>query len=138
MTIDELRSYRRICAELADVEAQLAECEVTDCVQSAARFPYSVRSVPVSGLPSGGRVISLLEKRAELRARKGRVERFVNSQDDGTNTGRVMKYILTQKYFCGRSNLYIAMKLGYRDETVVRRKIKNFFQKAEKAEFDVI
>lgn len=99
MTIDELRSYRRICAELDEVEAQLAEYEVTDCVQSAACFPYSVRSVPVSGLPSGGRVISLLERRAELRARKGRVERFIHSIPDW-QTRRMfeMKFIEGKKY----------------------------------------
>ena len=126
---DKLKNYRAICAELEDVTAELDSLGVTDTVQSAATPPYSKHSVPVSGLPPTDRVKTLLARQAALRAFKCEVERFVDSCPEE------MRYILTQKYFKGKSNLYIAMQLGYRDETVIRRKIKKFFSKAEKADF---
>lgn len=129
MTIDQLKNYRSICAELEDVTAELSELETTDAVQSAATPPYSKHTVPVSGLPPGDGVNALLARQAALRAFKCEVERFVG------NCPEEMRYILTQKYFKGKSNLSIAMRLGYRDETVIRRKVKKFFSKAEKADF---
>lgn len=126
---DQLKNYRAICAELEDVTAELDSLSVTDAVQTAATPPYSKHSVSVSGLPPTDRVKTLLAKQAALRTRKSEAERFVESCPEE------MRYILTQKYFKGRSNLYIAMQLGYRDETVIRRKIKKFFSKAEKADF---
>lgn len=126
---DKLKNYRAICAELEDVTTELDSLGVTDAVQSAATPPYSKHSVAVSGLPPTDEVRALLARQAALRARKNEVECFVESCPEE------MRYILTQKYFKGRSNLYIAMQLGYRDETVIRRKIKKFFSKAEKADF---
>lgn len=118
---DKLKNYRAICAELADVTAELESLSVTDAVQSAATPPYSKHSVSVSGLPPTDRVNILLARQAALRALKCEVERFVD------NCPEEMRYILTQKYFKGKSNLYIAMQLGYRDEGTVRKKLKNFF-----------
>ena len=126
---DKLKNYRAICAELEDVTAELDSLGVTDTVQSAATPPYSKHSVPVSGLPPTDRVKTLLARQAALKTRKNEVECFVESCPEE------MRYILAQKYFKGKSNLYIAMQLGYRDETVIRSKIKKFFSKAEKADF---
>lgn len=126
---DKLKNYRAVCAELEDVTAELESLRTTDAVQSAATPPYSKHSVSVSSLPTTDRVKTLLAKQAALRALKCEVERFVDSSPEE------MRYILAQKYFKGRSNLSIAMKLGYRDETVIRRKVKKFFSKAEKADF---
>ena len=126
---DKLKNYRAICAELEDVTAELDSLGVTDTVQSAATPPYSKHCVAVSGLPPTDEVRTLLARQAALRALKCEVERFVESCPEE------MRYILAQKYFKGRSNLYIAMQLGYRDETVIRRKIKKIFSKAEKADF---
>ena len=118
---DKLKNYRAICAELEDVTTELESLRTTDAVQSAATPPYSKHSVAETGLPTTDEVRTLLAKQAALRTRKREVERFVESCPEE------MRYILTQKYFKGRSNLYIAMQLGYRDETVIRRKIKKFF-----------
>ena len=126
---EKLRNYRAVCAELEDVTAELDSLGVTDAVQSAATPPYSKHSVAVSGLPPTDEVRTLLARQAALRACKSEAERFVESCPEE------IRYILAQKYFKGKSNLYIAMQLGYRDETVIRRKIKKFFSKAEKADF---
>ena len=126
---DKLKNYRSICAELEDVTAELSELETTDAVQSAATPPYSKHSVPVSGLPPTDRVKTLLARQATLRAFKCEVERFVESSPEE------MRYILTQKYFKGRSNLSIATRLGYRDEGTVRKKLKKFFQLSDFSDF---
>lgn len=87
-------------AELTEITQELNELKIVDVVQgSANKKPYQRRSVPVSGLPSNGRVISLLDRQAELRARKGRVERFIHSIPDW-QTRRMfeMKFIEGKKY----------------------------------------
>ena len=129
MTTDQLKNYRAICAELADVTAELDSLSVTDTVQSAATPPYSKHSVVVSGLPPTDEVRVLLARQADLRALKCEVERFVDSRPEE------MRYILTQKYFKGRSNLYIAMQLGYRDEGTIRKKLKKLFQLSDFSDF---
>lgn len=126
---EKLRNYRAVCAELEDVTAELDSLSVTDAVQSAATPPYSKHSVAVSGLPPTDEVRTLLAKQAALRTRKSEVERFVESCPEE------MRYILTQKYFKGRSNLYIAMQLGYRDEGTIRKKLKKLFQLSDFSDF---
>ena len=126
---DKLKNYRAICAELEDVTVELESLNATYAVQSAATPPYSKHSVPVSGLPPTARVKTLLARQAALRALKCEVERFVESCPEE------MRYILAQKYFKGKSNLYIAMQLGYRDEGTIRKKLKKLFQLSDFSDF---
>lgn len=121
MTIEELKDYRSAKAELEDVTMELAENEVQICVQSAAKHPYSVHSVSERGLAPTDRVKYLIERKGELERHLRAVETFISAQD------KQMRFILRQKYILGRSNLYIAMKLGYQDEGTIRKKIKKIF-----------
>jgi hypothetical protein len=125
MTIETLKSYRTVRAELSDIERELAEHETVDCVQSAATPPYSKHSVTFSGLPPDGRVISLLERQAVLRAVKREIEWFVDGIEDvEIRTIIQMRYILGKKK---RSWQFIAMQLGYCSENTPKNKLKKYF-----------
>ena len=130
MTIDELKNYRSICAEIADIKKELAGHYAGDTVQSGSKHPYSVHNVRIEGYKSDAETIKKLTRLSELNTQKDKITKFIFECPDNQ-----MRYILHTKFIKGESNLYIAMKLGYRDETIIRRKIKKYFQKAEKADF---
>lgn len=122
MTIEELKSYRSICARIKSIEDELREFEVTDGVQSASKFPYSKHTVTLSGLPPDEHIKRLQDEYRELKNTRDDITRYIFNCPDVQ-----MRYILHLKYIKGKSNLSIAMKLGYTDETVIRRKIKKYF-----------
>lgn len=133
MTIEHLSRYRTICVELNEIKSELRELESIDAVQTASKFPYRKHTVPVYGLPSGSDIKKLRQQEAFLKLEKQSIENYIRKIAD-----RNMRYILYQKFIKGKTNLNIAMKLGYTDETVIRRKIKKYFEKAEKADFGVL
>lgn len=75
----------------------------------------------------------MLAEQAALRERTAAAERFVASFPDERT-----RFMLREKFFHGRSNLWIAMRLGYRDEGTVRKKIKKIFQLSDFSDFDVL
>lgn len=72
---------------------------------------------------------STVDQTATLKAEVKAVQDFISKIPD-----KQLRYIFEQKFKHNRSSLSIALQLGYRDETVIRRKIKKFLEKAEKAE----
>ena len=124
MTLEQLEAYRANKAELEAITEELAECEVTTLVQSAAEFPYSLHTAPQSGLPPSGRVKTLLERQARLRASCAAVERFAeNVPDDEVRTIIRLRYMAQ-----GRKPSWfeIALKLGYRADHTPRRKVLDY------------
>ena len=127
MTLEQLEAYRTNKAELEVINEELAECEVTTLVQSAAEFPYSLHTATQSGLPNVPRVKTLLERQAALRACCEAVERFAESIDDDE-----VRTIVRLRFMAGGRRLSwqeIALKLGHRDEGTPRKKIRQFLQK---------
>lgn len=133
MTKTDLQNYRADKRRLDRISAQLAALESRICVQSAATPPYSKHSATMCGLPPDDRVRALLAEQAALRERTAAAERFVASFPDERT-----RFMLREKFFHGRSNLWIAMRLGYRDEGTVRKKIKKIFQLSDFSDFDVL
>lgn len=123
MTKTDLQDYRAARSRLEEIETELAKLESRICVQSAATPPYSKHSATMCGLPPDDRVRALLAEQAALRERTAAAERFVASFPDERT-----RFMLREKFFHGRSNLWIAMRLGYRDETVIRRRLKKIFE----------
>lgn len=123
MTKTTLQDYRAARSRLEEIETELAKLESRICVQSAATPPYSKHSATMCGLPPDDRVRALLAEQAALRERTAAAERFVASFPDERT-----RFMLREKFFHGRSNLWIAMRLGYRDETVIRRRLKKIFE----------
>lgn len=132
MTRSQMQDYRAARSRLEVIETELAKLESRICVQSAATPPYSKHSATMCGLPPDDRVRALLAEQAALRERTA-AERFVASFPDERT-----RFMLREKFFHGRSNLWIAMRLGYRDEGTVRKKIKKIFQLSDFSDFDVL
>lgn len=125
MTLDQLEAYRANKTELEAMTEELAECEVTTLVQSAAQPPYSLHTATLTGLPGTPRVISLLERQAALRASCFAVERFAESIDDPE-----LREIVRLRFMVPRRHSWqeIALALGYRDEGTPRKRFVKFIQ----------
>ena len=130
MTIEQLESYRAVRAELEDIEGEFAQYGVRIAVQSASTAPFSKHTVTAEGLPPSPKAKALLERKAWLRARKGEVERFVDSIEDSE-----MRMIVLMKYIKGRQTASwqsIASKLGYCSEHTPKRKLIMFLDNLHK------
>lgn len=82
MTIDELKNYRSICAEIADIKKELAGHYAGDTVQSGSKHPYSVHNVRIEGYKSDSSTISLLTRLSVLECSRQDIEEFVHSIND--------------------------------------------------------
>lgn len=78
MTIDELKRYRDICAEITDIKKELAGHYAGDTVQSGSKHPYSVHNVRIEGYKSDSGTISLLSRLSVLERSRADVKAFVN------------------------------------------------------------
>lgn len=129
MTLEQLEAYRACRTELEAVDSELAECEVTTLVQSAAEFPYSLHTATQTGLPPSGRVNTLLARQARLRASCAAVERFAESVDDPELRETVWLRFMTPLRHSWQE---IALALGYRSEHTPRRKLESYIYKLHK------
>lgn len=122
--LEQLEAYRTNKAELEAITEELAECEVTTLVQSAAEFPYSLHTATQTGFPPSGRVNTLLAKQARLRASCELVERFTESVDD-YELRRIIKLRFMSQ---GKKPSWqeIALKLKYRSEHTPYRKLTGY------------
>ena len=136
MTVEQLKNYRSVCAELRDITEQLADSEVTVAVQSAATMPYSLHTATLSGLPPDPHTRTLLERQGVLRALRRDTERFVDSIGDSE-----IRLIVLLKYIRGKrppSWQSIASRLGYCAEHTPKRKLKKFLADVGNVGNDVI
>lgn len=129
MNLEQLEAYRTNKAELEAINEELAECEVTTLVQSAAEFPYSLHTATQTGLPGTPRVNTLLARQACLRASCEAVERFAESVDDPELRGTVWLRFMTPLRHSWQE---IALALGYRSEHTPRRKLESYIYKLHK------
>ena len=79
MTIEKLKSYRGICAEIKDIKSKLSGSYVGDTVQSGSKHPYSVHNVHIEGYSSEGNTLSLLTSLSVLEYSRKEIETFVLS-----------------------------------------------------------
>lgn len=123
MTIQALEDYRANLAELEAVEEELAGYETQIAVQSAATPPYSLHTATLTGLPPTQRVISLLERRAALRASCFAVERFAEGIDDEEVRTVVRLRYLSERRWSWQA---VALRLGYRSELTPRYHLQRY------------
>lgn len=135
MTIAELKQYRSICAEIKDLEDELKGSYVGDSVTSSSGFPYLKHTVHIEGYKTNGGTVATLARLSELKAQRDDILDFI---DKVFGIDKEMNYILRQKYINGKTNLYIAKRLGYSDEGTIRKKVKNFFKLSDFSDFRVI
>lgn len=129
MTLDQLEAYRANRTELEAVGDELAGYETQIAVQSAAEFPYSLHTATQTGLPPSGRVNTLLDRQARLRASCELVERFAESVDDPELRETVWLRFMTPLRHSWQE---IALALGYRSEHTPRRKLESYIYRLHK------
>lgn len=128
----DCENYRRICAQIDDIRTQLNGRYATDSVTVCTPPSYTPHTATVSGYIPDSNTLSLLVQLSDLEHRRDAVVRFVDNSPEN------IRYIMQQKYYHGKTNLYIALKLGYSDEKIIRTKIKKYFQEAEKADLSML
>ena len=126
MTIEELKNYRSICAEIADIKNELAGHYAGDTVQSGSKHPYSVHNVRVEGYKSDDSTISLLTRLSVLEHSREEIEEFIHNLSDYD-----LKLIISYRFLRGKRPMSwqaIAMKLNYMSEHTPKRKLIKYFQ----------
>lgn len=128
MTIEKLKSYRGICAEIKDIKSKLSGSYVGDTVQSGSKHPYSVHNVHIEGLVPSGNTVSLLARLSVLEHSREEIEEFVHDIDDDDYE---IKQIIQYRFMRGKKPISwqrIAIKLGYCSEHTPNRKLKKYFE----------
>lgn len=91
MTVEQLKQYRSICAEIEEKTIELNEKNVSGTVTgSDSEFPYTKHSIPISGVPTQGndRLVFRLEC---LKREKRCIENFIYDIEDSL-TRRIFEY----------------------------------------------
>lgn len=131
MTRKELKQYRSMKAEIAEINEQVGQCMAIDIVTgSDHEFPYTEHAVKITGVTRN--VAYLLSRRSRLMQRKERVEQFVEAIEDSE-----LRRIFYYRYLWGKykpSWQKIAFQIGYTDESSPRKKHENFLRQSEKSE----
>lgn len=125
MTIDKLKSYRGICAEIKDIKSKLSGSYVGDTVQSGSKHPYSVHNVHIEGLVPSGNTVSLLARLSNLKKQKSEIEEYIEKIKDYQT-----KKIFELKFFEGKTYLQIAMILsnGKISKSAVQMRIERYLK----------
>lgn len=94
MTIEQLKQYRSICAEIEEKTIELNEKSIHSTVTgSDSEFPYTKHTIPISGISEGNtRLIVQLES---LKREKQLIENFVDGIGDSL-TRRIFEYRYTK------------------------------------------
>ena len=95
ITHNEFKSYRAVCAEIADIKSQLDARYAGDTVQSGSKHPYSVHNVRIEGYVPDGNTLSLLVRLSDLERLRTAVEEFV----DGISDSEIRTIHYRQKQF---------------------------------------
>lgn len=126
MTIEHLKKYRYICAEIDEIKQKLSDSYAGDTVQSGSKHPYSVHNVRIEGFKSDKSTISLLTKLSNLEHSRKEIEEYINSIDDYST-----KKMFEMKFYKDKTYLQIAMGLskGRKTEDWVRKRIDRYLEK---------
>lgn len=79
MTIEQLKKYRDICAEIEEIQQELdSKHYVADTVSVCTPPSYTAHSKRIDGFPPKGNTLSLLAELSTLRAQQRACEEWVN------------------------------------------------------------
>ncbi len=126
MTKKQLKQYRNLKKEISNLESRIHNAVLRDTAQgSMSEFPYTKHSIKLEGVPDEDNTYrnQLLESKINCRLEFNKLNDFINSIEDSQ-----LRQIFRYKFVDGRSNQWIALKLGYQDESTIRRKINNYFE----------
>jgi len=94
LTIEQLKQYRDLKNEIADLEQRIENAVVMDSVQgSDAEFPHILHSVKLEGVPNGDNTyrVQLLEAKLKCKALFNEINDFINSIED-SQLRRIFRY----------------------------------------------
>lgn len=126
MTKEQLKRYRALKFELADVNEQIRLGSIQDSVQGSMKdHPYIMQNHKVAGVPDED--YDLLVRKSDLKSQIKEIEEFVNGIEDAQ-----MQRIFRLRYMTSKKQLSwlsIAMKIGYTSEHTPKRKHDAFLKK---------
>ena len=132
MTKEQLKKYRTLKAELADLELDIKSKTLHDSVRKSKKdFPWTLGNDHIEGVPDED--YDLLARKSDLKAQIREIEKFVNGIEDSTT-----KYIFEMKFLRNHTNQYIATKINKRDEGTVRKIITKYLKNSENSDFDML
>lgn len=114
LTVQDLRDYRAICAELRSKEDELrkGKVHVVDTVQTAANFPYWKHVIAVEGDIYLRDPAKLKKQIIRLRDRKAKIEKLVMRINPATVRRIVQIYFVEPAYGEKITWDYVADKLN--------------------------
>ena len=126
MTVEQLKQYRSICAEIEEKTTELNNAVLRDTVKgSDDEFPYIQHSVEISGVADDGR---LAHRISILKHTKAEIEEFIDNIDDS-----LTRRIFEHRYINGKvmpSWQSVAFKVGGGNTTdSVRKAHERFLRK---------
>lgn len=83
LTLKDLKQYKSLCAEIDEVNIEIASRSVSDTVSgSDSRFPYITHTVSIGGLTHSEENGKLMYKLRSLEEKRDEIERFVEGIED--------------------------------------------------------
>lgn len=108
MTIEQLKKYRDICAEIDEIQQELdGRHYAADTVSVCTPPSYTAHSKRIEGYLPDGNTLSLLARLSDLRAQKIACEEYIGSIED-----RQTRRMFELKFYKGKTYLQISMILG--------------------------
>lgn len=125
MTVERLRQYRSLKAEIAELTAQKKTLKSSDVVQGSDKdFPYIKHNIKVEGTENCPETLAEIERKLkEIRAEFHKLNKFINDIEDSE-----LRRIFRMRYIDGRTFQQIAFRIGYTDEQVPRKKHNKFLK----------
>lgn len=126
MTIEQLKKYRDICAEIEEIQQELdGKHYVADTVSVCTPPSYTAHSKRIEGYLPRGDTLSLLARLSELKVQQRACEQYINSIKDFQT-----KKMFELKFYKGKTYLQTAMAMGGRmSEDCVEKRIKRYLRK---------
>lgn len=126
MTIEQLKKYRDICAEIEEIQQELdSKHYVADTVSVCTPPSYTAHSKRIDGFPPKGNTLSLLAELSTLRAQQRAIEEYINSIGDWQT-----RKMFELKFYKGKTYLQIAMSLskGKMTKDCVKKRIYRYVE----------
>lgn len=124
MTIEQLKKYRDICAEIEEIQQELdSKHYVADTVSVCTPPSYTAHSKHIEGYLPNGNTLSLLTRLSDLRTQKRTCEEYIDSIKDWQT-----KKMFELKFIEGYSWVQVAHKVRGNTADSCRMKVKRFLQ----------
>lgn len=136
----QLKSISHIKREIEILKEQIESTDVnmtSDKVKgSSIDFPYTLQSITITGIDITGynQKLERLKKRLQIRLNEladlvEEIDEYISGIKDSE-----MRQILTLRYINNLTWQQVALRLGYADESVPRKKCDRFLKMTDKSE----